>query len=82
MEREARISESATAMERHGLVKINGFISIYERILAEAEACNDPRIDKPSGVKEQLEALRIARDKLAPSQVVGMKALRISAIRG
>ena len=76
-------------MKRHGLAKLQHFEKLYAVIEQEAKEDNDPRVDNPGGVSEQLQAIREAIYELyidngipIPNITVNVKTLVLKAQRG
>jgi hypothetical protein len=75
--------------ERHPLEKLKLFEKLYAQIEREAKEVNDPRVDNPGGVSEQLQAIREAIYELSidngvpiPNVTVNVKTLVLKAQRG
>jgi len=69
-------------LKKRGLVQLLGWETIYAQIYSEAIETNDPRINKPGGVLEQLDNIRYAIQELRveagipiPEIVIHMKTL-------
>lgn len=76
-------------MKQHPLGKLLFFEQMYAKIEQEAREANDPRVDNPGGVSEQLQAIRDAIQELRvengieiPNQTVGLVTLEMKAQRG
>ena len=76
-------------MKQHPLGTLLFFEQLYAQIEAEAIEANDPRVDNPGGVSEQLQAIRDAVHELRveqgieiPNVTVGLQTLEIKAKRG
>ena len=76
-------------MKRHSLTKLLHFEKLYAVIEREAKEDNDPRVDNPSGVSEQLQAIREAIYELRidngipiPNITINAKTLVLKAKRG
>lgn len=76
-------------MKQHPLETLLFFEQLYAQIEAEAIEANDPRVNDPGGVSEQLQAIRDAIHELRqergidiPHLTVGLKTLEMKAQRG
>ena len=76
-------------MKRHPLNTLLFFEQLYAQIEKEAKEANDPRLDNPGGVSEQLHAIRDAVCELRqengidiPNLTVGLQTLELKAKRG
>lgn len=76
-------------MKHHPLGTLLFFEQLYARIEQEAKEANDPRVDNPGGVSEQLQAIRDAIHELRqesgidiPNVIVGLQTLEMKAQRG